>query len=107
MYLAMTQEEYEQVPREAIETVANRIGIASDSYDPDLFSKIEKIDPLAAGLLDRYTHIYANWWLLANSITQGGPKEDLVDLQRLIIRRGSIRAALMTYLNSEYPTKQL
>lgn len=43
MYIAMTQEEYEQVPREAIETVANRIGIASESYDPDLFSKIEKL----------------------------------------------------------------
>jgi hypothetical protein len=57
MYLAMTQNDFEQVVEEAPRIVAIRLGLAVDQEQAQLRSEINKTDPLAAGLLDKFIEV--------------------------------------------------
>ena len=106
MYLAMTQNDFEQVVEEAPRIVAIRLGLAVDQEQARLRSEINKTDPLAAGLLDKFIEVYTEWWTTSSAAIQGESRsnESAKVIQRLIDKRGQMRTALMNYLNSQYPT---
>jgi hypothetical protein len=105
MYLAMTQSDFEEVIEEAPLIVAKRLGLADDLERAQLRAEIIKIDPLAAGLLEKFIEVYTEWWTTSSAAIQGEPGsiESAHNIQRLIDKRGRMRSALMNYLNSQYP----
>jgi len=107
MYLSMTEQDYEEVIKEARIVVAKRLGISVDR-EPVWFlrSAIRCRDSLAADLLDKFIEVYTDWWKASCSTTQGesDSKETIKRIKLLIDRRGLMRTALMSYLNSLYPS---
>ncbi len=106
MYLTMTQQDFEDVINEAPRIVAQRLPLSADQKQGNLRDEIRKVDPLAAGLLEKFIETYTEWWKASCAATQGEPdsKESAKDIQRLIDKRGQMRSALISYLNSQYPS---
>ncbi len=106
MYLAMTQQEYEDVLNEAPFIVGTKLGLQVNQDRKVVEELIREKDSLASGLLDRYLEVYTEWWEASCLLTQGDPgsKEKLEDVRRLMVRRSLMRSSLMNYLGSEYPT---
>jgi hypothetical protein len=106
MYLAMTQQDFEDVIDEAPRIVATRLGLSVDQEQAQLLGQIRDTDPLAAGLLEKFIEAYEEWWTASCQATQGGPDstETAKVVRRLIDKRGQMRSALISYLNSQHPT---
>jgi hypothetical protein len=106
MYLNMTQQDFEDVIDDAPRIVATRLGLSVDQVQNQLLGQIRQTDPLAAGLLEKFIKAYKEWWTASCATTQGGPDstESVKVIWRLIDKRGQMRSALMSYLNSQYPT---
>ncbi len=107
MYLNMTQQDFEDVIDDAPPIVATRLGLSVDQDQNQLLGQIRQTDPpLAAGLLEKFIEAYKEWWTASCATTQGGPDstESAKVIWRLIDKRGQMRSALMSYLNSQYPT---
>lgn len=105
MYLAMSQQDFETVIDDAPRIVAKRLGLGEDLDKLELHDQIRSKDQLAADLLAKFIEVYTEWWQTSCAATQGGPnsKETAKLIQRLINKRGQMRSALMSYLNSQYP----
>jgi hypothetical protein len=106
MYLAMTQQDFEDVIDEAPRIVATRLGLSVDQEQAQLLGQIREADPLAAGLLEKFIEAYKEWWTASCAATQGGPNsiESAKVVRRLIDKRGQMRSALISYLSSQHPS---
>ena len=106
MYLSMTQQDFQDVIDDAPRIVATRLGLSVDQDQHQLLEQIRETDPLAAGLLEKFIDAYKEWWSASCAVTQGGPDsaESAKVVQRLIDKRGQVRSALISYLNSQHPS---
>jgi len=107
MYLAMTQQDYEEVINDAPRIVAKRLGLSDDQDKSHLLDEISSKDQLAAGLLAKFIDTYTEWWETSRAATQGDDNSEEIakTIQLLIDKRGQMRIALLSYLNSQYPSR--
>lgn len=104
MYLDMNEQDYRQVLEEAPRIVAGRLHIDETSAE-EIVEAIRGKDALAAGLLEKFMDAYREWWqasVAAGDTPQPTP-ESVSAVRRLITKRSEMRAALISYLNSQYP----
>lgn len=106
MYLTMTQQDFQNVIDDAPRIVATRLGLSLDQSQDRLLQQIRETDPLAGGLLEKFIEAYKEWWTASCEATQGGADstESAKVVQRLIDKRGQMRSALISYLNSQHPS---
>ena len=107
MYFAMTQQDYQEVINEAPRIVAKRLGLSADQDKAHLLDEISSKDQLAAGLLTKFIDTYTEWWETSCAATQGDANSEEIanTIQLLIDKRGQMRTALLSYLNSQYPAR--
>lgn len=105
MYLDMNEQDYRQVLEEAPRIVAGRLHIEAQTSAEGMVEAIRGKDALAAGLLEKFMDAYREWWqasVAAGDTPQPTP-ESVSAVRRLITKRSEMRAALISYLNSQYP----
>lgn len=102
MYLSMTEEDYQNVRRQARLQTAMALGIANapDLSDSDLDTTINRSDHTAHELLHRFLDSYQQWWQksleLADGQTSSADQREL--LVKMIDERDEIRKTLLSYL---------
>jgi hypothetical protein len=98
----MTEEDYQNVRREARLQTALALGIvnAPDLSDSDLDTAISRSDHTAHALLHRFLDSYQQWWQksleLADGQTSSADQREL--LVKMIDERDEIRKTLLSYL---------
>jgi hypothetical protein len=102
MYLSMTDQDYEQVRREARLHTAKELGLGDGSTlsDAELDSAINIRDHVAHDLLQRFLDTYQLWWETSRELAESHPaspsqRERLV---KMIDARDEIRKTLLNYL---------
>jgi hypothetical protein len=102
MYLSMTEQDYQNVRREARLQTALALGIsnAPDLIDSDLDTAINRSDHIAYDLLYRFLVSYQQWWQksldLAEAQNSSADEREL--LVKMIDERDEIRKTLLNYL---------
>jgi len=102
MYLSMTEQDYQDVRREARLQTARAIGIPdeSDATDCDLDASINRADHVAHDLLHRFLDSYQQWWQKSLELEDAHPptQEERELLVKMIDERDEIRKTLLSYL---------
>jgi len=76
MYLAMTQQDFEDVIDEGPRIVATRLGLSVDQEQAQLLGQIRDTDPLAAGPLEKFFEAYKEWWTASCEATHRQKRAD-------------------------------
>jgi hypothetical protein len=102
MYLSMTEQDYQNVRREARLQTALALGIsnAPDLRDSDLDTAINRSDHTAHELLHRFLDSYQQWWRKSLELAdaQASSTDDRELLVKMIDERDEIRKTLLSYL---------
>jgi len=102
MYLSMTEQDYQDVRREARLQTALALGIADglELSDSELDMAIHKSDHIAHDLLHRFLSSYQQWWQksleLADAQLPSPDEREL--LVKMIDERDEIRKTLLNFL---------
>ena len=103
MYLSMSEQDYQDVRREARLQTALALGISGGSAlsDSDLDLAINRSDHIAHDLLHRFLASYQQWWQksieLADAQLPSPDEREL--LVKMIDERDEIRKTLLNYLS--------